>query len=228
MSGAATPAEVWIWSLDVASPDHWLSEDETARAARFVTSTLQQRWAASRAGMRGILGAALNRPPESFQFGAGEHGRPFLVGVDCPYSFNLSHSGGLAALVICEDVAGVDIESIQPLTEDVESMFFSQAEIATLSGLGERERMQKFYRFWTAKEAVLKALGSGFSVSGKSFTVDLSTQGTPALVEAHWENYEVGSWRLVEFQPAEGFAGALAVRTNREIDLTVRRWAFPS
>lgn len=227
MTGAAISADVWVWPLDVASPADWLSADETARAARFATDTLKQRWAASRAGMRGILGAVLERPPGSFVFGAGEHGRPFLEGVDCPFSFNLSHSEGLAALVICEAVVGVDIERVRPLHHDVADMFFSPPENEALGKLGEERRAEGFYRCWTAKEAVLKALGSGLSISGKSFTVDFAGPGAPALVEANWKDRETGEWQLAAFEPAAGFAGAVAVRTGQAVGLTLRRWVFP-
>lgn len=227
MTGAAISADVWIWPLDVASPAHWLSEDETARAARFATDTLKQRWAASRAGMRGILGTVLERAPESLVFGAGEHGRPFLEGVDCPYSFNLSHSEGLAALVICEAVAGVDIERVRPLYRDVADMFFSPAENEALKAMDEAERAEGFYRCWTAKEAVLKALGSGLSISGKSFTVDFAGPGAPALIEANWKGRETGDWQMAAFEPEAGFAGAVAVRTARAVRVTLKRWVFP-
>lgn len=227
MTGAPISADVWIWPLDVASPAHWLSEDETARAARFVTDTLQQRWAASRAGMRGILGQLLERPPESFVFGAGEHGRPFLQDKECPYSFNLSHSEGLAALVICEAVAGVDIERVRPLHQDVADMFFSPAENEALDSLGEDGRAEGFYRCWTAKEAVLKALGSGLSISGKSFTVDFTGPAAPVLVEANWKDREMGDWQLAAFEPEAGFAGAVAARTSRSLRVTLKRWEFP-
>ena len=227
MTETAISADVWIWPLDVASPAHWLSEDETARADRFVTQTLQQRWAASRAGMRGILGALLEQPPESFVFGEGEHGRPFLQNVDCPYSFNLSHSEGLAALVISEAVAGVDIERVRPLHRDVADMFFSSAENEALDRLGEEGRSEGFFRCWTAKEAVLKALGAGLSISGKSFTVDFSGPAAPILIEANWKDRETGDWRLAAFQPEVGYAGAVAVRTPYAVSLSLRRWVFP-
>lgn len=226
MTGAAISADVWIWPLDVASPAHWLSEEETARAARFATDTLKQRWAASRAGMRGVLGAVLKRTPESLVFGVGEHGRPFLRGVDCPYSFNLSHSEGLAALVICEAEAGVDIERVRPLYRDVADMFFSPAENEALKQLDEAKRAEGFYRCWTAKEAVLKALGSGLSISGKSFTVDFSGPGAPRLVEAHWKDLETGDWQLAAFEPEMGFAGVVAARTGRPLRVALKRWAF--
>lgn len=226
MMGAAISADVWIWSLDVTSPAQWLSEDETVRAARFATDTLKQRWAASRAGMRGVLGAVLKRSPESLVFGAGDHGRPFLQNVDCPYSFNLSHSDGLAALVICEAVAGVDIERVRPLYRDVADMFFSPAENEALRQLDEGKRAEGFYRCWTAKEAVLKALGSGLSISGKSFTVDFSGPGAPRLIDANWKDRETGDWQLAAFEPEAGFAGVVAARTGQPLRVALKHWAF--
>ena len=231
-----TPADellvrVWVWDLDIDAQtaetlSDWLSEDERKRAAAFATLHLQRRWTAARAGMRGILGSLLKVPPKNAQFGLGQHGRPYLSGPESPYSFNLSHSNALAAFAVCEAEVGVDVEQIKALPEGVAGMVFSQREIDALAETPDEARALKFFQFWTAKEAVLKALGTGLGVSGRSFTIDLSEDAKPRLANADWAGGEAGSWQLLAFDPEPGFAGAVAVRTERPVRLSLNRWTF--
>lgn len=176
--------------------------------------------------MRGILASLLNVPAQLMVFGQGQHGRPYMAAPDCPYSFNLSHSNALAAFAVCEAEVGVDVEQIKALPEGVAGMVFSPREIDALEEEPEETRAAKFFQFWTAKEAVLKALGTGLSVSGRSFTIDLSEDAVPRLSNADWAGGEAWAWQLLAFDPAPGFSGAVAVRTTRPLRLTLRRWTF--
>lgn len=225
------PVNVWTWTLDIDEPvaarlSSWLTEEERRRASAFITPQLQRRWVAARAGMRGILASVLGVSPQTPAFVPGPHGRPHLEGGDHPYSFNLSHSDHVAAFSVSEAVVGVDVERIKGLPEGVADMVFSKPEIAALEAEPEDRRPAAFYRYWAAKEAVLKALGTGLSVSGRSFTIDISDSDTPRLVSADWKDEDTNAWQLATFHPAEGFAGAVAVRTARPLRLCVQPWAF--
>lgn len=127
---------------------------------------------------------------------------------------------------MCEAVIGVDVEQIKALPEGVAGMVFSKPEIAALEAEPEARRAGKFFQFWAAKEAVLKALGTGLSVSGRSFTIDISDPAMPRLMEADWPEEDTQAWRLLAFDPASGFAGAIAVRTARPLRLSLQRWSF--
>ena len=225
------PVNVWTWTLDIDEPvaaslSAWLTAEERQRASAFITPQLQRRWIAARAGMRGILASVLGVSPQTPAFISGPHGRPHLEGGDHPYSFNLSHSDHVAALAVSEAVIGVDVERIKGLPEGVADMVFSRPEIAALEAEPEDRRPAAFYRYWAAKEAVLKALGTGLSVSGRSFTIDISDPDTPRLVSADWKDEDANAWQLATFHPAEGFAGAVAVRMARPLRLSVQPWIF--
>jgi 4'-phosphopantetheinyl transferase len=80
-------------------------------------------------------------------------------GVPCPVGgiyWSLSHKPKYVAAVVSRDKVGIDIEEIKPRTE---SLF------ARVAGNKEWELEQKswdtFFRYWTAKEAVLKVIGIG-------------------------------------------------------------------
>lgn len=204
-----------VWPLDVGDDERarlteFLSDDERARAARFVFESDQKRFAVGRGRMREILATALGVKPTTLAFAMAAHGKPALISGDL--TFNLSHSGGLAALGISRGPAiGVDIEEERPLKEDVAGRFFSAREVAALRALPEMERLGAFYRCWTRKEAIVKAIGDGLSHPLDTFDV---TIGREAKVERFEGERDASVWQLQHFDPAPGFAGAVACRTG--------------
>ena len=92
-----------------------------------------------------------------------EHGKPFLK--EGPF-FNISHSRRYAVIAVSENKIGIDIEMHQSPSERLIDRCFTEDE-ATFAKLSTKN----FQRIWTAKEAVLKLLGTGFSFSPKKFSV---------------------------------------------------------
>lgn len=204
-----------IWPLDVGDGERaqlteFLSEEERARAARFVFERDQKRFAVARGRMREVLAATLGVRPSALAFAVSAHGKPALISGEL--TFNLSHSGGLAALGISRGPAiGVDIEEERPLKEDVAGRFFSAREVAALRALPEVEQLGAFYRCWTRKEAIVKAIGDGLSHPLDSFDVTIAGE---AKVERFEGERDASVWQLQHFDPAPGFAGAVACRTG--------------
>lgn len=112
------------------------------------------------------LAAELGRSEAEIAIGREPSGKPFLAGSDPGYWFNTSAADGL--LLIAGSRAGpvgVDIETLQrciPVWEDA-SRTFAPAERDRLAALPADRRPLAFARMWTAKEAVLKARGSGIA-----------------------------------------------------------------
>jgi 4'-phosphopantetheinyl transferase len=120
----------------------------------------------------------------------------------------------LGALAVSrEREIGVDIEAVRPIEDDIAGQYFSPREVAALRALPESEHLAAFYRCWTRKEAIVKAIGEGLSHPLTSFDVSLGP-ATPAIVERfEGEPDAAGVWRLANFEPASGYAGAVACRT---------------
>jgi 4'-phosphopantetheinyl transferase len=82
-------------------------------------------------------------------------------GIPCPVAGNywsLSHKPKYVTAVVSKSKVGIDIEEIQPRTE---SLF---AHVASDEEWELKERSwDTFFRYWTAKEAILKAIGIGIS-----------------------------------------------------------------
>jgi 4'-phosphopantetheinyl transferase len=82
-------------------------------------------------------------------------------GVPCPVAGNywsLSHKPKYVAAVVSKDKVGIDIEEMKPRAE---SLF---AHVASDEEWGLKEKSwDTFFRYWTAKEAILKVIGIGIS-----------------------------------------------------------------
>lgn len=231
MSTPSLVVDVWSWALDVdlaceARLVEWLSPDERERASKFATERLRGRWIVARAGMRGVLASAAGLDPWALRFSYNKNGKPLVAGWRNGAWFNLSHSCEQAVLAVCEAPVGADIERVGEAHEDVALRQFSFAEIAALMAVPESERAEAFYRCWTAKEAFLKALGTGFSRPSTDFSIVYASDAPPRLIEIAWREHLPEDWRFEYFQPALGFIGAVAVRTaGREIKTVMRRWS---
>ena len=187
-------AEVCLLEWTPDSPTaQFLTDDERQRAGRFHFAEDRQRWAWWRSELRRILGEKVGVDPDSLRIGLGRYGKPYLQ--DFPeLFFNLSHSRNWAALAVAVGgELGVDLEFIDPdfPALEIASNYFRPSECAAL-GVAE-DPPALFFKFWTAKEALMKATGLGMNLEPSQIEVRLDGQGSPcgyaALGACDLENY---------------------------------------
>lgn len=117
-----------------------------------------------------VLTRIFHRKPEEIRLYANEHGKLYLeTGV--PLFFNISHSGEYVVCAFSDTEVGADVEKIGQERLAVAKRFFHPEEIACLSEASEQERTELFFRYWCAKESVLKYMGTGLSASLNSFYI---------------------------------------------------------
>lgn len=94
---------------------------------------------------------------ESFSFTKDDNGTP----IPCQGIFwSITHKPSYVGGVVAPTKIGIDIENIRPLPEGL----FKKTAHESEWYLAENPRsFDFFFRFWTAKEAVLKATGVGIS-----------------------------------------------------------------
>ncbi len=155
-----------------------LSPDELARAARYRVEPARVAFVAARAALRRILGERLGVAPAEVPLTVGSHGRPEMPGGQI--SFNVSHSGAIALIAVADGDRrlGIDVEQVRPDTEfrALAERFFHPDEAAAIG-----DRRDAFFRCWTRKEAVVKALGLGLSHPLDGFVVDIDAEGPRAV-----------------------------------------------
>src|SRR5215208_5497822 len=101
---AASGIALWwcdleLRALDTASNVRVLSAAEHARAARFGTDALRERWIAGRATLRDLLAEVLACTPGDVPLRRGQRGRPEIALDDAP-DFNVSHTQSVATIAI--------------------------------------------------------------------------------------------------------------------------------
>jgi 4'-phosphopantetheinyl transferase len=173
--------EIWVGCTDKilisdAYLDSVLSPTERARAGRFAFDSLRHRYRVGRVALRKVLSEILGQPPTRLDFSVGVGGKPFIS--DGPF-FNMSMSGSMLLVGVTTGAEiGVDIELVKRFDEmdRLTGSVLSPSEQLGIANLADSERLRGFYRAWTRKEAVTKALGVGLNCDLQSFSVPLSME----------------------------------------------------
>lgn len=190
----ARPEVTWskpfatVGPIDLVEVDLTADEQREAAAVAWLDGSERKRWkglrdvrarrafALCRAAARLHLGRRLDCSNQRLAFGALHHGKPFALvnGRTVPYGFNVSHSGAHGLIGLAAGVSiGVDVEARSP-RRDLDGIAArvcgsnERAALAAVEGQGETDL---FYRLWTLKEALLKALGTGFARDPTAFEV---------------------------------------------------------
>jgi 4'-phosphopantetheinyl transferase len=193
-----------------------LSKNEIRKAAQFRFKEDCNQFIVARGMLRTILGHYISVPPEELDFLYGSRGKPTLASQFSKekVQFNMSHSHNLALYIITRNrQVGVDLEFVQTIPEvnQLVKRFFCTQEQAAFRALSPEERQEAFFRYWTCKEAYIKARGEGFALAPDQFGVSISP-GNPTKLLVRSENpNEVSRWSFCELQPAPGYIAAFAV-----------------
>ena len=210
-----SPGEVQVWQADVSAADAHayalLSPDEQARADRFRRAPDRARFIASHAVLRRVLARYTPDEPADLRFGIAEQGKPFLLAPDGTpdLRFSLAHSGGLALVAVAAgQEVGVDVEAERPLPDVLRlaRRVAAPHEHDALAACDADEQRRAFFRLWVAKEAVLKARGTGLHADARQVLLSSLSEGTVGLRSAG----APGVWTLRTLDTSAGYHAALA------------------
>ena len=166
--------DVWVVMFPLAAGDPLdaaheavLSAGERDRAAR-MAAPVGRRFIAARGRLRRMLAQVLDDEPAAIEFTAGPRGKPALAGRHAGRcEFNLSHSRDWCLVALSTTRAvGVDLEVPRPThtaawAELLAGSILSAGELDAHRLLADAERPRGLLEAWVAKEAVLKATGTG-------------------------------------------------------------------
>lgn len=197
----------------VPPPAAVLAPDELARARGIAIAAKRDRYLRTRCVLRTLLASYLRESPRVLRFSYGPWGKPALA----PGSgrerlrFSISHSGDLAVYAIAWDVdLGIDVErlSAERAHERLAAHFCTPRERDVLRSLEPQERVGAFFACWTRKEALVKATGTGLSMSFDRIEVPVAN-GAP--VAAPTVDGQPSRWTLHDVRVGIGYQAALAV-----------------
>lgn len=139
--------------------------DGRERFRKFHSKEDAWNFAHARMQMRNLIAELLGMAPDAVQLETEANGRPLLR--DMPaLSISWSRTGGNAlAAASFRGRLGVDVEEVRKLDlREMLALTAANKEAAcVLAGRGETEMLQRFFRLWCAKEAVLKHRGTGLA-----------------------------------------------------------------
>ena len=203
-----------------------LDESERVRASRFIIDADKRAFICAHAILRralshAVLSHAMRIAPATWRFRNTPHGRPEVLepSVQAPLRFNLSHTRrSVACAVTFDREIGIDIEDeTRGAPLDVAERYFAPAELAALRGLETREREERFFVYWTLKEAYIKARGRGLSLPLDDFAFDLTDPSKIAIAfsPAHDCRDNPSQWWFASWQLPFEHRAAIAVRAAR-------------
>lgn len=215
---------MWMCWLDLpgevlANFSSTLNRDESERAQRFRFDRDRHRFIVSRGVLRMLLGRYLNCDPDQIDITYSLNGKPEVGGdlADRALQFNVAHSGGLALLAFTNGrLIGVDIEKHRPLPDagELADRFFSAKEYMLWSSLSPDYQLEAFFRYWTCKEAFIKALGTGLSYPLDQFDVELGPKQQARLVTIAGDENLAKQWSVRELNPAPGYSAAIVAQND--------------
>ena len=198
-----------------------LDEEERVRSRRFLAVRARRQFVLCRAALRVTLSERLGCSSGRLTFGYRECGKPFALvdGQRVAIGFNVSHSGEHGLIAITENEwLGVDVEERVPGRdfEGIGTLVYGPAERQSLAGASSGHKMHLLFRLWSLKEALIKALGVGFSLNPSRFEVP------PAMLQGdrsgmfRFPHAPSDEWRLLDLGESR-FAAALAYRVPSSI-----------
>jgi 4'-phosphopantetheinyl transferase len=194
----------------VASKSSLLSPEERLQWKKFRHDHDRDRYLITRVMTREVLGSYLGVEPHALRFQRSLTGKPELEsGLYARHiEFNITHCEGLVALVLAQGSVGIDAEPKNRQIElDVARLVLTSEEQSELQSWPIEQRRYRLLQYWTMKEALVKAMGVGFSKPLDSVAVEFTAQSEPRIRYLLGEASESGSWFV--FQSADQFADHL-------------------
>jgi 4'-phosphopantetheinyl transferase len=215
--GAVPALGVYVQPLGDVGRGDWefLIPREQAKAERFRLPNKRHEYVQARSLLRALLGCYLQCAPTEVPIEYADYGKPYLPEGLGLY-FNVSHTDGLAVLTFSKQRVGVDVERLRPMPDarDLVARFLSRHESLLFQDVPDNELVATFFRAWTRKEAILKAIGRGVQVLD-CCDVTFAPDEPPRVLRLFDDTNASAQWEMFAWEPAAGYVAALAVEQDR-------------
>jgi phosphopantetheinyl transferase len=189
-------ADVHVYALDMTSALKPTSRDLAEAPKR---EPLRSRFFARRGFAREMVASRVGVAARDVTIGHDESGAPVVIAPQTGLHLSLAGRETFCAVAIAPRPIGVDIEPLESMAAPVCDALHPR-ERAALAALDDVARHEAFLRWWTAKEAYLKALRTGFSRDPSLIEIVEAEEGrfavrdgelTPSLDAAEWRQIEL-------------------------------------
>lgn len=193
----------------------WLSETERAclKAFRFEQDRLT--YLVAHALLRASLSGYTDVKPADWQFQTNPFNKPFIAPPlnTLGLHFNLSHTNGLVALALTRvGPVGIDVESTsreQNISEIAPDILTSN-EYLDLIQQAKTDQHTRLLKYWTLKEAFVKATGLGLTSGLQTFEFYLEAQPQPIIRFLSPKDTLAKNWQFKQCILSSGHILALA------------------
>lgn len=224
---------IWLVDLDAVDPGllpgyrDLMSDDEIERNQRYRFETGKLTDCVTRALVRTTLSRYADIDPAEWQFVKGEHGKPEISSPRAapPLRFNLSHTRRFIACAVGLNMdLGIDIESTNRNNDvlNIADRYFSCREVDDLFQLAESRQYDRFFDYWTLKEAFMKARGEGLSLGLGNFSFTIPTDAAIAISFSAQLEDNPADWQFALMNPAPHHRMAYAVRQSPEVPVSLQ------
>lgn len=170
-------------------------------------------FAVSHALARVVAGHHVGIAPDALSYAApGSATKPRFAGSGSAVQISISHSGSRVVIAISREVPlGVDLERVarRTLEPPMLDAVLTPHERRSLAALPAGRRSWAFARYWSRKEAVLKATGDGLEISPRAVAVSAPDED-PALLAWPYSQPHPRSVHLYDLERPDGYCAALA------------------
>jgi 4'-phosphopantetheinyl transferase len=232
---APSPLPVEVWFARIHEPHDASVLDaargrlevwEEERLGRFRRTEDQVRFAAAHILVRVLLSSLSPVHPTGWRLAQAPDGKPFVSSppTDPAVHFSLSHTAGLVACAgVVGAPVGVDVEALDRRlrVEGLARHTLTHAEIATRPENAVRPSARWFLRYWTLKEALVKAVGVGLRVSLESVEVSPGAGGPAGILGLPPAFGDPSGWQAHTLEPLDTHVAAVAARAATALDV---RW----
>lgn len=132
-----------------------ISEDRAAKVLTYKNAKSRVESLGATLALEKLLEACKISKPFSYMY--SENGKPLLRGENMPY-ISLTHSDLYSAAVVSDVAVGIDIERVKTYNPKIVERFFTSKDKAIMASITEDIKDEMFYKIWTYKEAIAKAL----------------------------------------------------------------------
>jgi phosphopantetheinyl transferase len=199
---------IWLDTPEMTAatlPAAWL----IATGAR--PGNLQERSQLRRDVARQVIARQLGLRADAVTIGHDARGCPLL---DRPggtaLHLSLATRAGLVAVGLAERPVGIDVERVDP-AQALPLAALHPTEATLLLDLPQTARPLAFARLWAAKEAYVKALGTGFARPPESFAVSEQTSERFTIVDPARPGATTGVRHTIKNGGQETLAAAMVI-----------------
>lgn len=184
---------------------NFLTSNEIDRAQRYRHTKDRNRFIICRSLLKYLLAKETNLEISKIQFKKTENKKPYFP-LDTSLFFNISHAGNYAIIAIGPCELGVDIEFVDKdfNFHEILGSVYNESEINIINNFDNKR--YSFYKFWTRKEAIVKAIGKGIDDDLKNIPVTDGFHSVPSTLIYGFKKINVFSFNI-----NNDYVGALAL-----------------